>query len=491
MKDPPRIGVPGRAASEHRIGWLQPVARARWTTPQPTVLIVFALATAALTILALALDLHALGAKSLDFDESVSVDHARRGLGALWSVVSGGDPNMGLYYVLLHGWVRVFGETETAVRALSAISAAAAIPVVALLGARLFGRRAGLIAGLLAAVDAMLVQYAQTARSYGLLVLLVSLSSYLFVLELERPSPTRRAAYVAVTALAVYAHYFAAFVVLVQLLTLIATRRRAALRQEWVAAGVALGVLCVPAVVFAATSGTGLAWLGSPSLHDLVNLPVVFAGGSAVAAALLVALGCYAILAWRDDPSWWRVGFVAVWFTLPVLLAFLVSLVKPIFVTNYLIITLPAFVLLAAAGLARLPSRPAAAVVLGLIVVLSAGRLPHWYDFGSLEDYRAPGRYIAASMRPGDRIAYDPAYAGAGIEFYERAAGTSGPAVIHLRSGALLPTRPGRLWLVIRGPQGTPEHAARLVSALGPGYRSASGRSWSGGRIQVLLYQSG
>ena len=121
------------------------------------------LALIALTGLAAVLTLHGLGPKSIDFDEAVSVAHARLGPTGLWSVLSGGDPNTGLYYALLDGWMRIFGDGEVAVRSLGAIAAVLAVPVVALLGIRLFGRRAGLAAGLVLALNAFFIQYAQWA----------------------------------------------------------------------------------------------------------------------------------------------------------------------------------------------------------------------------------------------------------------------------------------------------------------------------------------
>src|SRR6201995_677637 len=84
----------------------------------------------ALTVLALAAASIRLDAKSLWLDEAVSVTHARLGLSGLWGVVSGGDPNMGLYYVALHVWVDLFGYGETSVRLLSVLLGALAIPAI-------------------------------------------------------------------------------------------------------------------------------------------------------------------------------------------------------------------------------------------------------------------------------------------------------------------------------------------------------------------------
>jgi mannosyltransferase len=432
----------------------------------------------ALAVLALALAFHGLAAKSLDLDEAVSVDHARLGASGLWSVVGGGDPNMGLYYLLLDGWLRVFGDGETAVRSLGAVSAGLAVPVVALLGTRLFGRVAGLVAGLLLALDAFYVQYVQVARGYGLLVLLVALSSYFFVAELQEPSRGHRIGYVLASALAVYAHYFAALVVLAQVLTLVAVRRRGALTARWLWVGAALLALCVPAAIFALRAGSeSIAWIVSPDLGDLLNLPVTLTGGSALAACALLALGGYAVARGPRERERWRVGFVAAWIVTPVLLALAISLVQPVFVDYYLIVAVPPLALLAAAGLVRLPSRVAGALVLAGLVALSAGRLAHWYGQGSGEDYRAAARHIVRNMRATDAVVYSPAWIVRPIGFYAHWSGVRKPAVA---------PRPPRIWLVLR--DGTPAKLTRLERRVASGYERVPGEPRFH-RVLVALYR--
>jgi mannosyltransferase len=409
------------------------------------------LALVALTGLAVLLTLHGLGTKSIDFDEAVSVEYGRSGAVGLWGVVSGGDPNMGLYYALLDVWMRIFGDSEAAVRSLSAVAGALAVPVAALLGIRLFGRRAGLIAGLLLALNAFFVQYAQWARGYGLAPLLVTLSSYCFVAELERPSRANRVGYVLASALAVYAHYFTVLVLLVQLLTLVAVRGRAALRRDWLVTGAAVLMLCAPAAVFATRADTrGLSWIKPPGVGDLLHLPVELTGGGVALAAGLLALAVYAVARSLGDRDRWRTGFVAAWLVLPVLLAFAASLVQPMFVSYYLIVTLPAFALLAGAGIARLPGRVAGVAALVAVVALSVVRIADWYAAGSPENYRETARRISAGMRPSDGIVYDPPAVAHPIAYYERRAAAAAAAAIDARGSPARAGSPPRLWLVMR-----------------------------------------
>src|SRR6266699_349290 len=55
--------------------------------------------------IALGFDLYRLGTPSLWFDETFSVELARQPLPLLWHTIFGLEPNMELYYLLLHFWL--------------------------------------------------------------------------------------------------------------------------------------------------------------------------------------------------------------------------------------------------------------------------------------------------------------------------------------------------------------------------------------------------
>jgi len=380
-------------------------------------------AITALTIVGLAVASYRLANKSMWLDEAVSADHARLGLSGLWTVITARDPNMGLYYVLLHYWVRVFGYSEAAVRSMTVVLASMTVPAVAILGHRLFGRGAGLVAGLLTAVGPFFVQYEQTARSYALVVLLCVLSSYFFVGALDRPSRRGFVGYVVISALAIYTHYFAALVLLAQFVTLVCVKRRAALTRDWLISAGAIVVLCAPEAVFAVRAGTGnISWIRTPTFGNLVHLPSDLAGGS-VLAYLLIIVGCYGFARAVADRPRWQAGFLAAWLVIPVIVVFAFSRIgRPLFVPYYLIIVLPAFLLIAAVGIVRLPRRAASVLALGALVALSAAGVRDWYTHPSLENYRGATRYIVRFERAGDGIIYYPAggLAGptSGISYY-------------------------------------------------------------------------
>jgi mannosyltransferase len=109
-------------------------------------------------------------------DEAQTVDIARRSLPHLFSALreDGAPP---LYYVVLHGWMAVFGTSSFAVRALSGVCSVAALPVMAV-AARRF-RLAGSStwpAVLLLATCPFVIRYATETRMYSMLLLFVLLA---------------------------------------------------------------------------------------------------------------------------------------------------------------------------------------------------------------------------------------------------------------------------------------------------------------------------
>src|SRR5271166_952648 len=93
------------------------------------------------------LRLHALGAKSFWLDEIASVAIARTPSSWFWHWLWTQEGNMALYYVMLRPWLEIH-LGEATVRLLSVLPGIASIPVMYLLGKRLFDRNVGLLVAL-------------------------------------------------------------------------------------------------------------------------------------------------------------------------------------------------------------------------------------------------------------------------------------------------------------------------------------------------------
>jgi mannosyltransferase len=126
-------------------------------------------------LLGMGLRFYQLAGQSLWSDEGNSVALARAGLAEI-AARTALDIHPPLYYWLLHGWMWLTGDSEVAVRALSASASLLLVAVICRLGRRLFGDRASLVAAFAAAVSPFQVYYAQEARMYALLALLGGLT---------------------------------------------------------------------------------------------------------------------------------------------------------------------------------------------------------------------------------------------------------------------------------------------------------------------------
>jgi mannosyltransferase len=121
----------------------------------------------AITALALFIRLHLLGQNSFWGDELASVRRAQLDWQSFWELISGA-PAMTLYYVVLRFWI-LLSDSEFTVRILSVIPAVATVPIIYLLGKRLFDAKIGVIAALLLVVNAFHIKQdcAAVASSSG------------------------------------------------------------------------------------------------------------------------------------------------------------------------------------------------------------------------------------------------------------------------------------------------------------------------------------
>jgi uncharacterized membrane protein len=118
------------------------------------------------------------------------------------------DTQMPLYYFLLTPWVHLFGSSEAALRSLSVLISMGVIPLLYLLGRRLFSPAVGLYSAFIFALAPFQLANAQNARPYPLLLFLALLST-LCALRLAQGEQRWRwfLAYAATAVLGFYTHY--------------------------------------------------------------------------------------------------------------------------------------------------------------------------------------------------------------------------------------------------------------------------------------------
>jgi len=213
---------------------------------------------------ALALRLWRLGDANLWWDEALAIWAVRKGLvgATLWTA---SDVHPPLYFWSLWVWVRFFGQSEFAMRSLSAFAGVLTVALVRCVGARLGGRHTGNLAALLTALARFHVWWSQEMRMYVLAGLLGMASIYCLLRwwdgERER-SPHRSSpsvwllAYAVCAAGALYTILLMGALLVAQNLAILISwlldrqNRRPSILRRWILVQLAIGALLAVWVAF-------------------------------------------------------------------------------------------------------------------------------------------------------------------------------------------------------------------------------------------------
>jgi mannosyltransferase len=383
-------------------------------------------AVAALLAIGLALRSWHLASEPLWLDEAYSAYAADHDLRFLWRVVPLYESHPPFYYLLLHFWVRLFGDGLLALRLPGLIFGVATLPVLA--GAadeagRLLGwdadrrRIASLIAFALASLSMALVEMAREVRPYPLIILIYAIESFLVLRMARRVSIGHQiggpilASYLLLLESLLWLHnlnavFGAALTVALGILVMrsdLVGRDRVRLLIGH--ALVALAYLPCLAIVHSQAA----TWIKSTWLHfsiDGLFVDRVFTLYGApdwpmLAALLLAATAGYVL--YRSMPR--LLAALLVLSFLPLLLVILLSLtIAPVFITRTMTPLAAPWIVLLAIGAAGARAR---IVGLGATMVLSASLLAANVQLrraGPMQDWYGTVDWLSGHFRPGDMV---------------------------------------------------------------------------------------
>jgi mannosyltransferase len=368
-------------------------------------------AATGVTLLAAALRVYRIDWQSVWVDEiySLIVTDPSRPLEEFWERVLA-DVHPPLYYVLLRVWSAAFGQTELAVRALSALFGLLTViaayvvfrPVLPPLG------RLGLM--LLIAVSPAAIQYSQEARSYALLIFLSMVMTGLCAGYLRAMSPREATARIAgvtfVGALASFTHYFG-FLLATAAFAICWTASFRDPRQviRTAIAGVLLAALFLPWVIYHSrfmSSGFPMAaWIGQMSISVSVDWFVQLTFGGWLALGGFATALSIGLLVSRDfrrsfgQSSNVHVALALAGLTFAAAVA--ISCRTPILTSRNMVVVLPAIYLLVAdvavCSRFRRAQLGGAVLLLGQAVLI-AQTLPGYYTYMTKEQWRASAAFV-------------------------------------------------------------------------------------------------
>jgi mannosyltransferase len=406
---------------------------------------------ALLIIIALgaALRIHELDGDSLWLDEAYSIKFAHESPSAIIEIASQ-DVHPPLYYLALHYWVLLFGDSETATRLLSALFGILAIPVIYKVASRLFDRATGLLAASLLALSRFHLEFSQEARMYSLLCLLALVSFYFFLKLLDERRVWTLALYILSSALLIYTHVYSFFIIAAQniyLLTLLFVARDVFKRlwKPWLVGQILLLVLFLPWLSVQAQQFSRVQqgfWIPQLPPGLIVSTFVIYAGSYQLAVILFVLAALAVFSGWKG----WNEQSVAesssslegkhrllagrlkiylllLWLACPIIIPYLISqFATPVFLPKYTIAALPAFMILAARGLMSLRFHQLRMVLILVLVFFSLTVLRNYFGSAKKDMWREAVASISPLTRPNDLVLFNQQSGQVPFEYYYKRA---------------------------------------------------------------------
>jgi mannosyltransferase len=474
-------------------------------------------ALAAVFILGAALRFADLGGESIWRDEGTSIYLAHQPVGEILRNRAGFN-HCPLHFVLLRGWVSVFGDSEASVRAPSAIFGSLSILLMFIVTLQLFRKRGtALAAALLMAVSLFQVEYSQEARMYSMLAFLGLAATCCFIKLLRGGGALWWGLYMSASLLLVYTHLSGWALIAVHNLAWIVRRIASPRPAEssavaWAASQLALLLLFTPWLWAMSSFDAGLPLKGDFGLGKLRSTLKGQAGSYPLMAAYLLAIAGALVAALRGKksapqsgnsgekttPNWVARNaaalFAAAWWLTPLaILTALCAITGTRIMDRYTIIGSLAAFPLAALGVSRLPRRALRLAALGLFLALSVQPFVEYYAVQGKDGWREAVAYVEEHAQSDEPVLFlmyrDEWYIKTCFDYYGNKRSLDRQAFKY--STRKIPSRKRlkkfipdrllkhrRLWLIRLTTTGSRSHYERLLTE--SGYRKNVSQDFSG-----------
>jgi len=118
-----------------------------------------------------------------------------------------------LYPIILHYWLRLFGDQEIIVRSLTSLFTLISIITIYFLGKEFFNKKTGLIAAFFLAFSPTGIIFSAEARMYSLLMCLTILGLLIFWSFIKKPTVLKGILFLGVCILLLFTHLYALYVI--------------------------------------------------------------------------------------------------------------------------------------------------------------------------------------------------------------------------------------------------------------------------------------
>jgi mannosyltransferase len=438
-------------------------------------------------------------------DELATWGAVRLSWSQLWDLSGSVDAVLTPYYVVMKAYATVAGTSTAALRLPALVAIVAATGVVTALGRRVGGAGTGLAAGLIFAILPVMSRYAQEARPYAFLMLFAALSVLCLIRLRDKPSPLRAGAYAVVVLLAGLCHPLGGLLLITGHLAAVAwwqvergrTGRRTTV--SWIAAAAVGAAPAVALLMVGSQQMAQVSWIQRLGLDSFQAIPAgLFFSASAGGLALTLA-----VLGVRREPALTALAFAAF---VPTVLLLVAGTQTEVWVARYVVGTVPAFAVVAAAAATRFGTSPAVAVVALAGVLAFPQHINIRDDDGHAQASARVADVISPRQRAGDVVVFPDTHASipwSPRDIYERYLSAPRPPDVLRTAGQRTDGRllarecpeaaclgtPDRIWIIRVDSAGNPlkDMSPAKRDRIGTGYRVV--QRWSHPLLVIVLLE--
>lgn len=333
-----------------------------------------------------------------------------------------------LYFYILKYLFRIFGYTTLVMRLFSAILGVAAVWGIYLLGKEIFSKKAGLISSAILGLNFFHIYYSQEGRPYSFLVLFTIFSFYMMCRYLKSQSYKIAFFHGILACLMLYGHPFGLFALLSQYLILFYyfilydKQRKLTLIKHSAISVITTFVLYVPAIpLLMSAAKVDSFWIDLPGANIFTYILGQYFGASELILALVYLALILFFIKLFDEKSNSNHTFtlknsnyiqsyviLIPWIVICIIIPLIRSYLKvPMIIPRYLIVALPAVILIVSIGILQIKHILVKLTFFGLFITFSfidIFILKDFYNKSTKTDFRGITEYVTKNIKSEDEL---------------------------------------------------------------------------------------
>lgn len=388
-----------------------------------------------------------LGKESIWIDEGFSITVSKLSLIQIIKEVSQ-DAHPPLYFIILHYWIKIFGDSEFSTRFLSTIFGVCAIFMMYKVGSLLFNKKTGIISALLLALSKFHIHYSQDVRMYSLIALLTLVSFYFFIKFFNKRNFVILISYILSSILLIYAHSVGIFIILLQniyvfTLYLLSKKNYKFIINDWILLQIILIILYMPWIGILRNQLLTIQnnfSLEKPTIYLLLKTFTAYAGSPSSSLLFFLILLFLSIVTYKKIRKNFRnsleiikniqstylsiinkIYLLLMWLLIPIIFPFIISqFFTPIYIVRITIASSLSFYLLIAKGIEEIQHKFITIIIFSLLIIFAMININQYYFKINNEQWRETVNYIDRNAKSKDLILTQAKICQDVVEYYSK-----------------------------------------------------------------------